>query len=63
MNEFYFILIAKIDRDGGRFRIDGILHKLLHHRRGTVHHLTGGDLIRNGIGKKFYARHFLMDNW
>ena len=31
--------------------IDRVLHHLLHHRRRTVHHLTGGNLVRNDLGQ------------
>ncbi len=47
--------VAEIHRDRPGPRIHGVLHELLHHRRRAVHHLAGGDLIRNGIGKEFYT--------
>ncbi len=34
-----------------RARIQGVLKQLLHHRRGPLHHLAGGDFVGNGFGE------------
>ena len=31
--------------DGSRSRIYGVLHQLLHHACGTLHHLPGGNFV------------------
>ncbi len=40
--------------------IDGVFHKFFNDRGGTLHHLTGGNLIGHRIGKQFdYITHYL----
>ena len=43
--------VPEIDLHAAGSGIDRILHHLLHHRRRTVHHLTGGNLVRNDLGQ------------
>ena len=42
--------VAEIDFHGGRARVEGILHHLLHHRRGPVDDLARGDLVGDDLG-------------
>ena len=37
--------------------VERVLQQLLHHRRGPVHHLAGGDLVGNLVGKNANAAH------
>ena len=39
--------VLDLHRQGVRPGVDGVLHELLHHRRGALHHLAGGDQIRH----------------
>ena len=45
--------VPEIDRHGRGSRVDGILHHLLHHRRGAIDHLARGDLVCHHIGQQF----------
>ena len=40
-----------LDADAHGSSVQGVLQQLLHHRCGPVHHLAGGDLVGNLIGK------------
>ena len=40
--------VLDVDVDGRGTGIDGVLHQLLHRRRGTLDHLAGGDLVGHG---------------
>ena len=46
-----------LDADAGCARVQSILQKFFHHRGGPVHHLAGGDLIGNLVGKYADAAH------
>ena len=39
------------DADAHGPSVKSVLQQLLHHRSGPVHHLAGGDLVGNLIGK------------
>src|ERR1051325_3379150 len=45
------------DLDPGSARVEGILKHFLHHRRRPLHHLAGGDLVGNSVGKNVDAAH------
>ena len=37
--------VGDLHRDGAGPRVNGVLHELLGHRRGALHHLAGGDQV------------------
>ncbi len=43
--------------DAGCTGIEGVLEQLLDHRRGTIHHFAGGDLVGNLVGEDADAAH------
>ena len=45
--------VAEIDLHGSGSGVDGILHHLLHHRRGTVDDLARRNLIGDDLGQQF----------
>ena len=45
------------DADAGGAGVEGVLQQLLDHRGGPVHHLAGGDLVGNLVGKNADAAH------
>ena len=46
-----------LDADAGGAGVERVLQQLLHHRGGPVHHLAGGDLVGNLVGKNADAAH------
>ena len=44
--------VAEVHLDRAGSGVDGILHHLLDHRRGAVHHLARGDLVRHHFGQQ-----------
>ena len=51
-----------LDADAGSSGIEGILQQLLDDRSRPVHHLAGGDLVGNLVGKYADAAHTLQGN-
>src|SRR5215471_9141221 len=49
--------ILELDADGRGMGVDGVLHQLLHHGGGTLHDLSGGDLVDQELGKETDRAH------
>ena len=46
-----------LDANAGGSGVQRVLQQFLHHRGGPVHHLAGGDLVGNLVGKNADAAH------
>ena len=43
--------------------VQRVLQQLLHHRRGTLHHLAGSDLVGNSLGENVNLAHGISESW
>ena len=49
--------VDQVDLDPRRLSVEAVFHQLLDHRRGSLHHLTGGDAVDQTIGEDVNAGH------
>ena len=49
--------VLDLHHQGGRARVDGVLHQLLDHAGGPLHHLAGGDQVRHVGGQLLNMGH------